>query len=211
MVTLIQGGHLYGPEDLGVQDLLVINGKIERLGTRIKVPPELFPGMEVINATGRLIFPGLIDQHVHIIGGGGSGGFLTRTKEVSFRDLVKSGITTVAGTLGTDTLSRSMTTLLMKAKAMNLSGIHTLLYTGSVLFPPVTLTGSVEKDIVLISEIVGVRRAWAKRSSPGQTCGSWRTSSPKRGGPPPSAGKRASCTFIWPCRPSSGLMGSNPS
>lgn len=157
MVTLIQGGHLYGPEDLGVQDLLVVNGKIERLGTRIKVPPELFPGMEVINATGRLIFPGLIDQHVHIIGGGGSGGFLTRTKEVYFRDLVKSGITTVAGTLGTETLSRSMTTLLMKAKAMNLSGIHTLLYTGSVLFPPVTLTGSVEKDIVLISEIVGVK------------------------------------------------------
>ncbi len=157
MVTLIQGGHLYGPEDLGLQDLLVINGKIERLGTRIEVPRDLFPGMEVINAAGRLIFPGLIDQHVHIIGGGGSGGFLTRTKEVYFRDLVKSGITTVAGTVGTDTLSRSMITLLMKAKAMNLSGIHTLLYTGSVLFPPMTLMGSVEKDIVLISEIVGVK------------------------------------------------------
>ncbi len=75
MVTLIQGGHLYGPEDLGLQDLLVINGKIERLGTRIQVPPDLFPGMEVISATGRLIFPGLIDQHVHIIGGEGAADF----------------------------------------------------------------------------------------------------------------------------------------
>ncbi len=82
---------------------------------------------------------------------------MTRTKELYFRDLVKSGITTVAGTVGTDTLSRSMITLLMKAKTMNLSGIHTLLYTGSVLFPPMTLMGSVEKDIVLISEIVGVK------------------------------------------------------
>jgi beta-aspartyl-dipeptidase (metallo-type) len=166
MVILIQGGHLYGPEDLGVQDLLVVNGKIERLQAGIKVPAELFPRMEVIDASGKLIFPGLIDQHVHIIGAGGSGGFMTRTKEVYFHDLVKSGTTTVAGTLGTDTISRSLTTLLAKAKAMNLTGIHTLLYTGSVLFPPVTLTGSVEKDIVLISEIIGVKMGLGETVSP---------------------------------------------
>jgi beta-aspartyl-dipeptidase (metallo-type) len=157
MITLIQGGHLYGPEDLGIQDLLVINGKIERLAPGIKIPHEIFPGMEVVNATHKLIVPGLIDQHVHIIGAGGSGGFLTRTKEVYFHDLVKAGITTVVGTLGTDTISRSMKTLLAKAKAMILSGINTYTYAGSVLFPPVTLTGSVETDIVLITEIIGVK------------------------------------------------------
>ena len=38
MTMLIQGGHLFGPEDLGVQDLLVINGKIGRLAPKIKIP-----------------------------------------------------------------------------------------------------------------------------------------------------------------------------
>ncbi|MGA2957099.1 MAG: beta-aspartyl-peptidase [Thermodesulfobacteriota bacterium] len=157
MVTLIQGGHLYGPEDLGHQDLLAVNGKIERIATGIKGAKEIFPEMEVVNASGKLIFPGFIDQHVHIIGGGGSGGPLTRAKEVYFRDLVKAGTTTLVGTLGTDTISRSLSTLLIKAKALNQCGLNVFIYTGSVLFPPVTLTGSVEKDIVLIAEVIGVK------------------------------------------------------
>lgn len=157
MVTLIQDGHLYGPEDLGHQDLLVVNGKIERIAAGIKGAKEIFPEMEVVNASGKLIFPGFIDQHVHIIGGGGSGGPLTRAKEVYFRDLVKAGTTTLVGTLGTDTISRSLSTLLIKAKALNQCGLNVFIYTGSVLFPPVTLTGSAEKDIVLIAEIIGVK------------------------------------------------------
>ena len=157
MVTLIQGGHIYGPEDLGYQDLLVLNGKIERIATGIKGAKEIFPEMEVVNASGKLIFPGFIDQHVHIIGGGGSGGPLTRAKEVYFRDLVKAGTTTLVGTLGPDTISRSLSTLLTKAKALNQCGLNVFIYTGSVLFPPVTLTGSVEKDIVLIAEVIGVK------------------------------------------------------
>jgi beta-aspartyl-dipeptidase (metallo-type) len=82
---------------------------------------------------------------------------LTRAKEVYFRDLVKAGTTTLVGTLGTDTISRSLSTLLIKAKALNQSGLNVFIYTGSVLFPPVTLTGSVEKDIVLIAEVIGVK------------------------------------------------------
>ena len=157
MITLIQGGHLYGPEDLGTKDLLAINGKIERIAAEIKLSGEAFRGAEIVPAKGKLIFPGFIDQHVHTIGGGGSGGPLTRVKEVYFRDVVKSGITTLVGTLGTDTVSRSLETLLVKAKALNLSGLNSFIYTGSLLFPPATLTGSVEKDIVLISEVVGVK------------------------------------------------------
>ena len=157
MITLIQGGHLYGPEDLGTKDLLVINGKIERMADEIKLSEEVFRRAEIVPAGGKLAFPGFIDQHVHTTGGGGSGGPLTRVKEVYFRDVVKSGITTLVGTLGTDTVSRSLETLLVKAKALNLSGLNSFIYTGSLLFPPATLTGSVEKDIVLISEVVGVK------------------------------------------------------
>jgi beta-aspartyl-dipeptidase (metallo-type) len=157
MVTLVRGGHLYGPEDLGKQDLLLINGKIERIAPEINLSRELFPDAEVIEAKGRLVFPGFIDQHMHTTGGGGSGGPLTRVKEVFFQDIVRAGITTVVGTLGTDTISKSLEGLLMKTKALNLCGLHAFLYTGSVLFPPLTLTGSVERDITLIDEILGVK------------------------------------------------------
>jgi len=157
MITLIQGGHLYGPEDLGCKDLLVINGKIERIADGIKLSDEVFRKAEIVPAGGMLVFPGFIDQHVHTIGGGGSGGPLTRVKEVYFRDVVRSGITTLVGTLGTDAVSRSLETLLVKAKALALSGLNSYIYTGSLLFPPTTLTGSVERDLVLISEVVGVK------------------------------------------------------
>ncbi len=157
MVTLIQGGRLYGPEDLGKQDLLVANGRIERMAAGITGIQEIFPALETVDASGKLIFPGFIDQHIHITGGGGSGGPLTRAKEVYFRDLVHAGTTTLVGTLGTDTVSRSMATLLVKAKALNQSGIRAYIYSGSVLFPPATLTGSVEKDIVFVSEIIGLK------------------------------------------------------
>jgi len=157
MITLIRGGHLYGPEDLGYKDLLVINGKIEWIADEIQVPGEFSRRAEVVPAKGKFVFPGFIDQHMHTIGGGGSGGPLTRVKEVFFRDVVKSGITTLVGTLGTDTVSRSLTTLLIKTKALNLCGLKAFIYTGSVLFPPKTLTGSVEGDVALINEVIGVK------------------------------------------------------
>lgn len=157
MLTLIQGGRLYGPDDRGNKDLLIANGKVERIDAGISLPGDFFSQAEVINASGKFVFPGFIDQHVHTIGGGGSGGPLTRVKEIFFRDVVRSGTTTLVGTLGTDTISRSLSTLLIKAKALNLCSLNTFIYTGSVIFPPVTLTGSVEGDIALISEIVGVK------------------------------------------------------
>ncbi len=157
MITLIQGGHVYAPEDLGPKDLLVFNGKIERIADGIELPNNFPAAAEVVRAEGRLIFPGFIDQHVHTIGGGGSGGPLTRVKEIFFRDVVRAGITTIVGTLGTDTVSRSLETLLIKAKALKLSGVNSFIYTGSLIFPPLTLTGSVERDITLISEVVGVK------------------------------------------------------
>lgn len=157
MITLIREGHLYGPEDMGYRDLLVLNGKIERIADGIKLPNEFSRGAEVVQGKGKLVFPGFIDQHIHTIGGGGSGGPLTRVKEIFFRDIVKSGITTLVGTLGTDTVSRSLPNLLMKAKALILCGLNTFIYTGSVLFPPKTIMGTVEEDITLIAEVVGVK------------------------------------------------------
>lgn len=157
MLTIIKGGYLFSPDDSGPKDLLIANGKIERIDREISIPEGVFPQVEVVKAPGKFIFPGFIDPHVHIIGGGGSGGPRSRVKEVFSRDIVMSGITTLVGTVGTDTISKLLPTLLVKVKALNLSGLNAFMYAGSVLFPPVTLTGSVEKDISYIAEIIGVK------------------------------------------------------
>ena len=57
--------------------------------------------IEVIDAKGMLLVPGFIDSHVHILGGGGEGGFKTRLPEIMLSDITKGGVTTVVGCLGT--------------------------------------------------------------------------------------------------------------
>lgn len=153
---LIKGGQLYNPEDRGEKDILVAGSKILRVDKGISIP-EAFE-TELIDATGKLIIPGLVDLHVHITGGGGESGPRTRVPEISLSNIVEAGVTTVAGVLGTDNVSRSLEDLLTKAKGLS-ETITALGYTGSYHVPPPTLTGSVKKDIAMIDEFIGVKFA----------------------------------------------------
>ncbi len=98
-MKLIKNIKLYSPEYLGVRDVFIAGGKICKIGENIKLPSDL--GVEIIDGTGLLLLPGFIDSHVHILGGGGEGGFANRTPEVALSDLTKHGVTTVVGYLGT--------------------------------------------------------------------------------------------------------------
>src|SRR5699024_8029493 len=69
---------------------------------------------KIIDAEGALVTPGFIDPHVHFLGGGGEGGFATRTPEIQISDLIQSGITSAAGLIGTDGTTRHLTSLLAK-------------------------------------------------------------------------------------------------
>lgn len=150
---LVRNIQVYAPEPLGIQDLLVVAGKIVLLEQDIEKPRWVKRGLE---GEGRLLVPGLIDLHVHLQGGGGEAGPASRLPEVSFADLVRAGITTCVGCLGTDDVTRSLEGLLAKARALQAQGITAYIYTGSYQVPPVTLTGSVRRDLVLIPEVVGV-------------------------------------------------------
>lgn len=114
-MLLIKNAKVYAPEYVGKKDLLVCGGKIECIEDKI----EDFPiACEVIDAEERILTPGFIDQHVHVTGGGGEGSFHTRTPELQLSELVKGGITTVVGLLGTDGLTRSVENLYAKVQAL---------------------------------------------------------------------------------------------
>jgi beta-aspartyl-dipeptidase (metallo-type) len=112
--------------------------------------------VEVFNADGLIIAPGLIDNHVHIAGAGGEGGPATRTPELRLSNMFEGGVTTVVGCLGTDGITRSVESVLMKAKSLRQEGGSAWIWTGAYQVPTPSITGDVGKDIALIDEIIGV-------------------------------------------------------
>lgn len=154
MFTLIQGAEIFSPDKLGVKDILVAGNSIAKIADTIDFPASL--GARIIRAEGKILVPGLIDLHVHILGGGGEGGFWSRTPEIKLSSIARAGVTTVAGCIGTDDVTRGPEALLAKAMQLDEEGISTVIYTGSYQFPPVTITGNVRKDIALIPKVIGV-------------------------------------------------------
>lgn len=152
-MILIKNAHLYGPEDMGIRDVLIGGGKILRIAENL--PEEEAYGLTVIDGTGKVLMPGLIDAHVHILGGGGEGGYHTRTPELMLTDAMEGGVTTIVGCLGTDGTTRTMTNLIAKARGLEEEGITTYIYTGSYQVPVRTLMGSVMDDLILIDKVVG--------------------------------------------------------
>ena len=152
-MILIQQVHVYAPEDLGIRDVLIGGGKILKIAPQLPATPAY--DMVCIDGRGFYLFPGLIDAHVHILGGGGEGGAHTRTPEIMLSDIISGGVTTVVGCLGTDGTTRSMAALLAKAKGLEEEGITTYVYTGSYQVPVRTLTGSIIDDLILLEKVVG--------------------------------------------------------
>ena len=57
---LVQGGQLLGSE-LRTRDVLIQDGRIARVGRHLDTPA----GAEVLDATGMVVLPGLINAHYH--------------------------------------------------------------------------------------------------------------------------------------------------
>jgi dihydropyrimidinase len=62
MGLLIKGGEIVTGESRSRGDIFIENETIISIGNNLDAPP----GTEVIDATGKLVFPGFIDPHVHI-------------------------------------------------------------------------------------------------------------------------------------------------
>lgn len=151
--TLLKNAHVIAPEDLGVKDILVAGEKIAMIGEGLSLPA--IYDCEVVDCEGNYVVPGFIDSHVHLIGGGGEGGYATRTPEIQLTDITTSGVTTVLGLLGTDGVTRHVASLLAKARGLEDEGITAYIYSGSYEIPTPTITGSVRNDIILIDKVIG--------------------------------------------------------
>ena len=139
-----------------MKDILILGDRIAAVGEHLRADFGGSLEVQEINGEDMAAVPGFIDSHEHILGGGGEGGFHTRTPEASLGDLVRNGITTVVGCIGTDGVGRDMAALLAKAHALENEGITTYAYTGSYQVPVHTLTDSLMKDIMMLDKVIGV-------------------------------------------------------
>jgi|TARA_B110000495_G_scaffold66621_1_gene56767 beta-aspartyl-dipeptidase (metallo-type) len=157
-MLLIKNANVYAPESLGIKDLLIANGSIQAIENNIE-KNKLFS--QIWDAQEKIVTPGIIDQHVHIIGAGGKNGFHSMTPEIKMTDLISCGTTTVVGLLGTDGSSRSIKTLNAKTKSLINEGISAYMYTGYYGLDPIHLTESVKDDMMFIDNVLGCKIALA--------------------------------------------------
>ncbi|MCE1229960.1 MAG: beta-aspartyl-peptidase [Firmicutes bacterium] len=155
-MLLIKNAEILNHESEGRCDLLLGGGKILLMEPHIRISRQY---REVIDARNLITVPGFIDGHVHMMGGGGEGGFATRTPELPLRDAILGGVTTVVGCLGTDGHTRTMGGLLAKAKGLEEEGISTFVLSGSYGMPLQTMMGNIERDLLFLDKVIGAGEA----------------------------------------------------
>lgn len=155
MLTLLRNATVFAPEALGRRNILIADGRIAAISEQ-DIRIENVDVCE-IDMHGRSVCPGFIDNHVHVLGGGGGLGYASRAPELQTSQIVRHGITTVIGMLGFDATSKSAAALVSKTRAFREDGLNAYCLTGATLEHPVpTLTGAIRTDIAFIDEIIGV-------------------------------------------------------
>jgi beta-aspartyl-dipeptidase (metallo-type) len=156
MFTLIENGEVYGPEPLGLVTVLLADRTIIKIGDVDRAAlDKLDLPVDVIDASGCIVTPGIIDPHQHLLGGSGEEGFSSQTPEISAGEIISAGITTVVGCLGVDTTMKTMPGLLARAKALKEEGLSAYVWSGGYNVPPTTITNSIRDDIMFIEEVIG--------------------------------------------------------
>ena len=155
MLHLLRNAELYDPQPCGHADLLIAGETIAWIGRDAPPLPRPFDVRET-DLGGRRVIPGLIDGHVHLTGGGGEAGPQTRVPPPSLSRFTIGGVTTAIGVLGTDDAIRTPAELVTVARGLVAEGLSAYCHTGGYHLPPVTVTGDVRRDLVLVDLVLGV-------------------------------------------------------
>jgi beta-aspartyl-dipeptidase (metallo-type) len=166
LFTVIRGGEVFAPESLGRPEILISGERILAIGEGFADKTAALGGARVIDATGKKVVPGFIDQHLHFLGGGDFEGPLGRVPELHVSWITEGGVTTAVGIMGIDMESKGLHGLLVKARELERSGLTTFIYTGAFPVPSPFLTSSVRADIVLIDKVLGAKVAISEDTYP---------------------------------------------
>lgn len=157
MLTLLKNANLYSPDKMGMKDILIANDKIMAFDDNLSAFENKHT--KVIDLEAKILTPGLIDQHIHVIGAGGKEGLASMTPEVQLSELIACGSTTVNSLLGTDGNARNIRTLYAKVKALDQEGISAYMFSGYYGMDTVTITDSIQGDMLFIDKVLGVKIA----------------------------------------------------
>lgn len=166
--VLLKSGHVFDPEDRGAADVLILGGEIVAVGPGLAAPTGVGEG-EIVDVSGHMVLPGLIDPHIHVMGASGMGGPTTRSTDLQIERIAGVGVTTVVSPLGADSLSRDIPCLLARAAALECEGISAYCYTGGWKNPVPTLTGDPQADVAYVDRVLGVKVAIAEPMAPAYT------------------------------------------
>ena len=156
-MLLIKNAKVYAPDFLGQKDILNGGGRI--LAIKDKIESSVL--FDEWDAQGKITTPGIIDQHIHIIGAGGKHGFSSITPEIMVDGLASCGTTTVVGLLGTDGSTKGVKPLYAKCKALDQEGITAFMFTGYFGLDPMHITNNVQDEMIFIDKVIGCKIAIA--------------------------------------------------
>ena len=156
MVKIIKNAEVYSPEYLGRKDILIGGEKILAIEDNIEVK---LKDAAFIDAKGKIVTSGLIDQHIHLTGAGGKQAFSSMTPEICVCELIRCGTTTVVGMLGTDGITRTHQGLYAKVKGLEQEGISAYMLTGYFGYPTTSMLNSVLEDMIFIDKVIGCKTA----------------------------------------------------
>ena len=156
-MLLIKNAKVCAPDFLCQKDILTGGGRI--LAIKDKIESSVL--FDEWDAQGKITTPGIIDQHIHIIGAGGKHGFSSITPEIMVDGLASCGTTTVVGLLGTDGSTKGVKPLYAKCKALDQEGITAFMFTGYFGLDPMHITNNVQDEMIFIDKVIGCKIAIA--------------------------------------------------
>ena len=154
MITILKNVKCYAPAYLGIKDIVIVKDIIYKIlePNSLQFTSEY---ITILDCDGLIATPGIIDGHVHILGGGGEEGFSSQISPIDIKNILLAGTTTVVGLLGADNQTKSLKSLLAKAKSLEQKGITTYIYVGSYSVPLTTFTKDITSDMILIDKVIG--------------------------------------------------------